>query len=55
MDLDHAKTLDQVTSAWARTGMFICFAAAAGILFASLLMPTHANDQSSTTLHSRQL
>ena len=41
MDLDQAKFFDSSTS-WARIGMLVCFAVAAGILMLSIWMPTTA-------------
>ena len=42
MDLDSAKLTNADNQAWARTGMLICFAIAAGILVVSIWMPTAA-------------
>jgi hypothetical protein len=50
MDLDTSKSLDATSSAWARTGMMICFAVAVGILIVSLWMPNPAKAVGQGTL-----
>jgi hypothetical protein len=42
MDLDLAKSVDAKTLFWARLGMLVCFAVAAGILIVSLAAPSPA-------------
>jgi hypothetical protein len=41
MDLDQAKLFGS-SSSWARIGMLVCFAAAAGILMVSIWLPATA-------------
>ena len=41
MDLDQSKLFD-TSSSWARVGMLVCFAVAAGILMVSIWMPSTA-------------
>lgn len=42
MDLDQAKLMNSDNSTWARVGMLICYAIAAGMLIVSIWMPTTA-------------
>lgn len=52
MDLDTAKSADQGAPNWARVGMFVCFAVAAGILIVSIWMPTAAKSNPiGSTIH----
>jgi hypothetical protein len=54
MDLDF-KFIDGATSSWARVGMLICFAIAAGILICSIWMPSTAKAYGPGFVHQRGL